>query len=764
MADLSVKVKLNTQSAINSLTKLQNKINSVNNKLNGSNAQEQKLATTIQKATAKQDKFTKSTQKAVTAQKQVHTHAHGLLGTLTKVASVYASIKTLAMAAGAAIGAADTFTNSRNKLNYVHAQGNGDSGENGYSQATLDATETSLNKIYASAQRVRVGFSDMAANVGKSMALAGEAFGGNIDNAIRFQEVMSKAYAIGGASATEVSSSMYQMVQALGSGVLQGEELRSLMEGAPLAAKKIEEFAQKVYGTTDSLKKLASEGKITSDIVVAAVLDMGDAMDTAFNNTRTTFAQAGQMLGNAFLWAFKPVVTQLTDFLNSEVGAKVMNGLLWIINALGQAATFIMNIVISVATFIVNNWSWLQYVFYTVLTALVVWLMYTAVTSVIAAWTSIKAWFAATLPFLAIAAVIVLVIGVIIHLAQTAGSGAQFIAEAAYTVGLIIITVATMVAIITGNLVLMWVMIAIGAILLIVAAVSAYGETIGGYVGLVVAFIANLFIGLVNSILNGLYWLISPILSVVEWFANVFGGGFDSIGNACFNLLGQIVSGFLALAKVVTPIIDAIFGTNWTGKLTSLQEKALSWGKNNNAITISREAPQIEYLDYGDAWNTGRSIGASAQNGINDFGTSAQNWINDKLSFEGTGLDSFNAENGALSFDPGAGTALDTTKIDAPPVPGTKKGGGGGGSKKIDDIADDTKKISDSMDMTEEDLEFLRKLANLEWKKEFTTASVTVDMKNYNTVNGDDDLDGIATKLADKLYEELNAVANGVYA
>jgi hypothetical protein len=52
----------------------------------------------------------------------------------------------------------------------------------------------------------------------------------------------------------------------------------------------------------------------------------------------------------------------------------------------------------------------------------------------------------------------------------------------------------------------------------------------------------------------------------------------------------------------------------------------------------------------------------------------------------------------------------------------------------------------------------------MEWKKEFTTANITVDMSNYNTINGDGNLDGIVTRLADKLYEELDMVANGVYA
>jgi hypothetical protein len=68
------------------------------------------------------------------------------------------------------------------------------------------------------------------------------------------------------------------------------------------------------------------------------------------------------------------------------------------------------------------------------------------------------------------------------------------------------------------------------------------------------------------------------------------------------------------------------------------------------------------------------------------------------------------------------------------------------------------------MDLTQEDMEYLRRVADMEWKKEFTTASITVDMSNYNTINGENDLDGIVTKLADKLYEEMDYMANGVYA
>ena len=82
----------------------------------------------------------------------------------------------------------------------------------------------------------------------------------------------------------------------------------------------------------------------------------------------------------------------------------------------------------------------------------------------------------------------------------------------------------------------------------------------------------------------------------------------------------------------------------------------------------------------------------------------------------------------------------------------------------VNDIADNTGSMADSMELSEEDLSYLRDVANMEWKKEFTTAEIHVEMNNNNTVNGDSDLDGLVTKLSEKLYEELDAVANGVYA
>ena len=260
-------------------------------------------------------------------------------GKLKGIASAYLGV----MGMRGAIQTSDTITAAENKLNYI---GGGNQ----------NFTQESMDKMYTSAQKVRMSYTDMMTNVSKSMALAGDAFQDNIDNAIRFQEVMAEAYAVGGASAAEMSSSMYQMIQALGSGVLQGDELRSVREGAPLAYKAIEEFAQGVYNTTDSLKELASQGKITSNIVVAAMLDPNSEMDKAFAQTKVRFDEFWQQIKNAATKAFIPVANMLRDELNKAIEnglvQKIESAFVFISKALQIIAKVIINTIKYIAPII----------------------------------------------------------------------------------------------------------------------------------------------------------------------------------------------------------------------------------------------------------------------------------------------------------------------------------------------------------------------------------------------------------------------------
>ena len=141
------------------------------------------------------------------------------------------------------------------------------------------------------------------------------------------------------------------------------------------------------------------------------------------------------------------------------------------------------------------------------------------------------------------------------------------------------------------------------------SSISATG-LICGAIAVAGAFIGNTVIGLLNALIQYIWAIfVAPFLGIVEWILNVCNGGFNSFGDAVANLIGQIIGWFLNLGKVVT-IIDAIFGTNWTAGLESLQSSVTAWGKNENAITLDKNAPTIDYrFEYGDAWAAGNDFG-----------------------------------------------------------------------------------------------------------------------------------------------------------
>ena len=82
----------------------------------------------------------------------------------------------------------------------------------------------------------------------------------------------------------------------------------------------------------------------------------------------------------------------------------------------------------------------------------------------------------------------------------------------------------------------------------------------------------------------------------------------------------------------------------------------------------------------------------------------------------------------------------------------------------IGNIDDNTGKIKDSLDVTEEDLKYLRDIAEQEAINRFTTAEINVDMSNMqNTVNSGDDIDGFMTKLTDSVNEAVDNMTEGVH-
>lgn len=246
--------------------------------------------------------FNQSLQDMHKQNQQASSSSSGLSRAIKSVVSAYTAMKVM--------DTADTLSSNKARLNLIKRK--------------KESVDDLTNKIYASAQASRAGYSDTMASVTKLGLTAKDAFS-STDEIIRFTELMNKNFVIGGASATEQASAMYQLTQAMSSGRLQGDEYRSIIENAPLLAKSIEDYMRNVQGAKGSMKEWAAEGLLTSDVIKAALFDTAGTVEERFKDMPVTFAQAWTSFKNSALRAFEPlfqgisgvlqVLTPLFDFL-----------------------------------------------------------------------------------------------------------------------------------------------------------------------------------------------------------------------------------------------------------------------------------------------------------------------------------------------------------------------------------------------------------------------------------------------------------------
>lgn len=749
---LTATVKIDTSSAEKSLQRLADKVNALNKAFDKASTGNQKVEQSINRKAAAENRFSNQVNKSNRGLSQQSSLMSDIVGKVRRLASAYLGV----MGAKAMVNASDTITGSENQLNFVNG---GD----------IDATQEQLNKMYDAAQRARSSYTEMMSNVGKSMMLAGSAFKDNVDNAIRFQEIMGKAYAISGASQAEQASSMYQMIQALNSGILQGDELRSVREGATMAYQEIEKYAQALYNTKDSLKQMGSEGLITSDIVVAAITNAGDRIDEVFNNTAMTFGQAWTMIKNTALQVFKPILQQMNAFLNSDTGRAAIQGVTDAIVTLGQVVSVVWGIVEGFMTWWTNNWYWLKYVIIGVILTIVFYMSWMAGQALIAGLIALS-------PTFWIIAALAAIITWIVWVANNTKNACEFI----YTIctilvlGICALFVVVLIAYIaTGTVIMSTTMITvlfiIAIVLLVVIAIVAYGEEIFSFIFGLLSAIWNIAVAVAAGIIST---ALLPIANAFDTVCNFMGNVMDDTVGTLIHTFEGFATTIISILESVASAIDQIFGTGLASALGNfkvwIHSKAddlatkYGTGKYEKKSDVAGELSKLINQATVDAsWNTqtaiktGGDFGKGIQTKINNFGSKIADMFDmDKIKAPGISaggklnLDDFTGKTGTGSADPNKKAGKNPAK---------KIG------KNTGKTADNTGKMADSMKLTEEDLKYLKDIADREWKKEFTTANITVEMSNNNTINGDSDLDGLVTRLTDKLYEELDAVANGVY-
>ncbi len=620
--------------------------------------------------------------------------ANGLLSTIKKIAVAAGGIAGI----NKVLNISDKLASTKARLNLLVDDG-----------GSVDVLE---QKIMASAQRSRSAYFDTASAVAKLGLNAGNAFNGDMDQVIAFMEQVNKQFVIGGATAQEQSNAMIQLTQAMAAGALRGEELNSILDGAPGIARAIEKYMGIAEG---SIKTVAQEGKVTAEVVKNAMFAMADETNAKFNSMPKTWAQIWAGMKNKALSMFAPILTKINQIANStkfqQVTTALINGLAGVANV----ASSLLDILISVASVIVDNWSWIQPIIMGIVAAM---LIYNGVmlvgNTIMAVQAAVKA----------------------IHIAMTtAWSVATFTATAAQQ-GL---NAALLACPITWIILLIIAVIA--AIYAACAAVakftgianSGFGVICGGIM-VVIAFFKNLGLSVANIALG--IW-------------NALGACASNIGTAFHNVISNVQGWFYNLLSTALTVVAGICEA-----LNKLPFVEFDYsGITNKASEYAAKSAEAygnveEYKSVADAFNEGMSTFDTFQDGwAADAFASGAAWgdgVADKVSgmFDFSTLDSM----GADSLDAfNLGNDLDSIY------------------GNTGDIANNTAATADALDIAEEDLAYLRDIAEREAINRFTTAEIKVEQHNENHISKDADLDGIMDAWANDFAEKLEVSEEGVH-
>lgn len=260
--------------------------------------------------------------------------ADKLLGKITSMVAAYASIQGIQKV----FALSDEMTQTDARLNLIVDDGG--------------SVEALQQKIYDSAQRARADYMATADVVAKLGQRAGDAFSSN-DETIAFAENLNKAFVIAGASQQEMNSASLQLTQALGSGVLRGEELNAVFEAAPNVIQTIADYMGVPIG---KIRSMASEGQISADIVKNAMLSATDDINAQFNSMPMTFGQVWTSIANQALVAFEPVLTKIGEITSSERFQVFVDGVIGLLTVLASVALGVFDAMATGINFVVENW------------------------------------------------------------------------------------------------------------------------------------------------------------------------------------------------------------------------------------------------------------------------------------------------------------------------------------------------------------------------------------------------------------------------
>lgn len=624
--------------------------------------------------------------------------ANELTNTIKRAVAAYVSIQTV----GKALNISDELVQTTSRLNMMNDG--------------VQTTAELVNMVYAAAQDARGSFSQMADVVARFGNNAKDAFSSS-EEVVAFADLIQKQMTIAGASTQEAANAELQLSQALGSGVLRGDELNSIFEQAPNLIQNIADYLDVPIG---KIREMAADGELSADVVKAAIFSAADDINSKFNEMPMTWGQMWQSMQNTALIAFQPVLQRLNDLANSEAFQTFIQGAIEAMATLANILLNVFEVAASVGAFIGDNWSIIAPIIYGVIAALGAYL---AIMGIVNAITAISAAIDATK-----AAADALAAGqTFLWTVQQYGLNA---ALAACPITWIIVLIIALIAIIFA------VCNAIAKMTGI--ANSGFGVITGG-VNVVIQFFKNLGLTVANIALG---------------IGNAIAALASNMMTAFHNAICSIQSWFYNLLSTALSVIEGICAALNKLPFVEFDYSGISSAADDYAAKASEAAGNKEdYQSISDAFNEGFTTFDAFQDGwASDAFNAGAAWgdgVADKVS------------NFSLSDVFGQTDIPNVSDYTSGFSDAIANSGVGDGIGNIDD---NTGKIKDSLDITEEDLKYLRDIAEQEAINRFTTAEINVDMSGMqNTVNSGDDIDGFMTKLTDSVNEAVDNMTEGVH-
>lgn len=628
--------------------------------------------------------------------------ANELTNTIKRAVAAYVSIQSV----GKALDISDELTQTTSRLDMMNDG--------------VQTTAELVNMVYAAAQDARGSFSQMADVVARFGNNAKDAFSSS-EEVVAFADLIQKQMTIAGASTQEAANAELQLSQALGSGVLRGDELNSIFEQAPNLIQNIADYLDVPIG---KIREMAADGELSADVVKAAIFSAADDINSKFNEMPMTWGQMWQSMQNTALIAFQPVLQRLNDLANSEAFQTFVQNAVEAMATLANIVLNIFELVGTVGGFIADNWSVISPIIYGVIGALAVYAAYLGIVKGI----EIASAAATAIHSVAMSAKI----GVMAALtgqtmaataAQMGYNGALYACPVVWIIMLLIALIAIIFAVCNAIAKMTGI------------ANSGFGVITGG-VNVVIQFFKNLGLTVANIALG---------------IGNAIAALASNMMTAFHNAICNVQSWFYNLLSTACSVIENIAAALNKLPFVSFDYSGISSAADDYAAKASEAAGNKEdYQSISDAFNEGFTTFDAFQDG----------WASDAFNAGAAWGDGIADKVSNFSLSDVFG------QTDIPNVGDYTSGfndaiANSGVGDSIGNIDDNTGKIKDSLDVTEEDLKYLRDIAEQEAINRFTTAEVTINQTNNNNVSSDTDLDGFITALDDAMGEAIDEVTNG---